>query len=96
MSNSKYISGRNYEYKTMQIMSDKGFTCSRNSGSHGLWDIVCVRFDTVVLIQVKSTKAKTYREEPSVQEFRDLPVPECVRKELWVFYPRQAPKITIL
>ena len=44
MSNRKYISGRNFEYKIKQELEEDGFTVIRASGSHGVYDLVGFKY----------------------------------------------------
>lgn len=88
-----YKLGRRYEYRAIKLLEQFGYTCTRSASSQGLWDVVGVRFDEVKLVQVKFTSADKYYEDANCKEFRNLPVPDCVVKELWVFRPRRKPEI---
>lgn len=61
--NANYLTGRRWEYTRMKYYRDQGYTVIRASGSHGLFDLVCIRANEIMLIQCKvvSTDAEAER-----------------------------------
>lgn len=66
-----------------------GYEVTRSASSHGLWDVVGVRADQVLLVQCKFTTQEKYYLDQNCKAFRDLPVPPHVKKQLWVYRPRR-------
>lgn len=54
---TNYTRGRSREYKTMQILREKGWFCSRSAMSHGPVDVFAAKGGRILLIQVKSGSA---------------------------------------
>lgn len=82
---SNYQRGRAREYDTIKKLEAQGYTCTRSASSKGLFDVVGVRFDGVVLVQCKLTKSGDFSEDENCALLRDLPVHPTTRKELWIF-----------
>lgn len=53
MPNANYTAGRAREYRTMNLLEAAGYTPHRTAGSHGVWDVIGVGEQTILLIQVK-------------------------------------------
>ena len=83
--NSNYVRGRAAEYAVKATLEAAGYECTRSASSQGLWDVVGVRADEVLLVQAKLTKSGDFSEDENCRLLRDLPVPANVRKELWLF-----------
>jgi Holliday junction resolvase len=62
---SQYSRGRAKEYKVMTILRKTGWLVTRSAASHGPVDIIAAREGKVLLIQVKSGKARIRKEELS-------------------------------
>jgi len=60
---TNYSRGRAREYKTMQLLRDQGYVCSRSAMSHGPVDVFAAKSGRILLIQVKSGKARAKKEE---------------------------------
>lgn len=89
-SNKNYRKGYKIERKIVLSLREDGFMSERSAGSHGLWDVVGVRGDKILLIQAKSIKfGNSYCENESVKEFRKSKVPPCVEKYLYVWEDRK-------
>lgn len=58
MGNANYIKGRSREYQALKILRDDGWLCSRSAASHSAIDIFACKDEMVLLIQVKSGKAR--------------------------------------
>lgn len=55
--NTNYRRGREFEYKRMKAWKAKKYAVMRTAGSHGKWDVICVRAGCpVLLIQCKLCK----------------------------------------
>lgn len=84
---SRYAQGRRYEYKTMKVLEEQGYSVVRSASSKGLWDVTAISADHTKLIQVKSTRTKkgtSYRDK-NLRMFEALPVPPGTLKEVWVY-----------
>jgi len=63
MPNTNYLAGRRLEYEVKKVFEAQGYHVIRASGSHGLYDLVCIRSNQIILVQCKlcadaSTAAK--------------------------------------
>jgi Holliday junction resolvase len=63
MAISRYAKGRSREYRTMSILKREGWLVSRSAASHGAVDVFAARDGRMLLIQVKSGKARVKKEE---------------------------------
>jgi len=61
--NKNYNSGRSREYRTMSSLRKDGWMVSRSAASHGAVDVFAAKDGKVLLIQVKSGKARATKEE---------------------------------
>jgi len=55
VSNQNYIKGRNFEYRVMDFLRERGYFCMRSSGSKGLFDVIAIPSTkgSTLLIQAK-------------------------------------------
>jgi len=60
---TNYYRGRAKEYKVMSILRSEGWVCSRSAMSHGPVDVFAAKDGEILVIQVKSGKARIGREE---------------------------------
>lgn len=60
---TNYYRGRAKEYKVMSILRSEGWVCSRSAMSHGPVDVFAAKGGEILVIQVKSGKARIGREE---------------------------------
>ena len=58
-----YRKGREREYRTMQILKKDGWMVSRSAASHGAVDVFAARDGKVLLVQVKSGRARVQKAE---------------------------------
>lgn len=63
MAVNRYAKGREREYRTMGILKREGWLVSRSAASHGAVDIFAAKGGKLLLIQVKSGRAKVNRKE---------------------------------
>ncbi|MEM3845057.1 MAG: hypothetical protein QXU98_05090 [Candidatus Parvarchaeota archaeon] len=73
MPNKNYINGANRERRIMKKLESEGWYCIRSAGSHGVVDIVALRYSSigkpyVRLIQSKKTGYLTPYEEEKRRE----------------------------
>lgn len=61
--NSNYVKGRSREYRAMLQLKKEGWMVSRSAASHGAVDVFAAKGGKVLLIQVKSGKARATKEE---------------------------------
>jgi len=60
---TNYYRGRAKEYKVMSILRNEGWVCSRSAMSHGPVDVFAAKDGEILVIQVKSGKARIGRAE---------------------------------
>jgi Holliday junction resolvase len=60
---TNYTKGRSREYRAMSALRKEGWMTSRSAASHGAVDVFAAKDGKVLLIQVKSGKARATREE---------------------------------
>lgn len=63
MVGTLYQRGRAKEYKTMQILKQSGWMVSRSAASHGAVDVFAAKDGKILLVQVKSGRARVKKEE---------------------------------
>jgi len=60
---NRYAKGREKEYRTMGMLKREGWLVSRSAASHGAVDIFAAKGGRLLLIQVKSGRARVNRKE---------------------------------
>ncbi|MGP8125293.1 MAG: restriction endonuclease [Nitrososphaerales archaeon] len=60
---SRYAKGREREYRTMSLLKHDGWLVSRSAASHGAVDVFAAKGGRLLLIQVKSGRARVKKEE---------------------------------
>ncbi len=60
---TNYTKGRSREYRAMSALRKEGWMASRSAASHGAVDVFAAKGGRVLLIQVKSGKARATKEE---------------------------------
>lgn len=63
MPNRNYQAGRSREYRTMNALRKDGWMVSRSAASHGAVDVFAAKDGRVLLVQVKSGRARASKEE---------------------------------
>ncbi len=63
MVSTPYFRGRSREYRAMGALRVEGWRCSRSAMSHGPVDIFAGKDGRILLIQVKSGKARMSKQE---------------------------------
>ena len=63
MPNSRYESGRRFEYAVKKDLEERGYFCTRSSGSHGAVDIVAIGEYNILLIQCKTGGVMTKKDK---------------------------------
>jgi len=92
--NAKAKGSRN-ERRARRLLEARGFTVIRAGGSLGLFDLVAISRDGVVLAQIKTNRGPGRAEREGLREFQNLP--PSARKEVWVFHDRRAdPRIEVI
>jgi len=66
MPNKNYVAGREREYRSMHLLREAGYEPHRAAGSKGVWDIIGIGPQGMVLIQVK------YQKRPSAREYHAM------------------------
>lgn len=82
--NKNYISGRRFEYSIKKELEKQGWIAIRSAGSHSPFDIIAIKNDKILLLQLKHYKEKLPRtvEEREREKFENL----NIEKELKVTY----------
>lgn len=63
---TNYHRGRAKEYKVMSILRSGGWVCSRSAMSHGPIDVFAAKNRKILVIQVKSGKARMKKQEGAI------------------------------
>lgn len=79
MTNKRYQSGRNFEYRVKRYFETQGYFVVRSAGSKGIADLIAISPDgTVSLVQCKlygTISVKEYEElRETALKFKALPV----------------------
>jgi Holliday junction resolvase len=81
----KYRKGYILELKARDELKKNGYYVIRSSGSHGLFDLVAIKENEILFIQIKrQIKRKKIKEEEEIKNFK---IPENCRKEIWIWKP---------
>ena len=83
---TRYERGRAKEYRTMAILKEEGWKVSRSAASHGAVDVFAAKDGRMLLIQVKSGRARVKKEE--LQELIDWGKNSNGDAEVWHFKGR--------
>jgi hypothetical protein len=95
MTNAHYRSGVYYERKALADLRRLGYCAIRSAGSHGIFDIVAISGERVLLIQVKSGGASLSKSDRDA--WRALKLPPCAQYQIWHYRKGvNAPMITEL
>ncbi len=63
MPNRNYVKGRSREYNALYALRKEGWMASRSAASHGAVDVFAAKDGRVLLVQVKSGRARATKEE---------------------------------
>jgi Holliday junction resolvase len=63
MAGTLYEKGRAREYTVMKMLKEEGWMVSRSAASHGAVDVFAAKGGRLLLVQVKSGKARVKKEE---------------------------------
>ena len=63
MPNRNYVRGRSREYTALYALRKEGWMASRSAASHGAVDVFAAKDGRVLLVQVKSGRARATRQE---------------------------------
>jgi hypothetical protein len=78
---TNYRAGRDAEYRTIRLLEEQGYHCTRAAGSKGLWDVIGIGSRDVVLAQVK--RAVRAPSASVVDSLAEVPLPANVRALLY-------------
>jgi len=84
--NAKAKGSRN-ERKTIEILNAQGYACTKSGGSLGIFDVIAIGPDDLVLCQVKSNRWPARQELEAIREFK---APASCRKVVHRWNDRQA------
>lgn len=83
---TRYQKGRAKEYATMAILKRDGWMVSRSAASHGAVDVFAAKDGMLLLVQVKSGRARVKKEE--MEELVRWGKMSSGRAEVWHFKGR--------
>ncbi|MDA4124228.1 MAG: restriction endonuclease [Thaumarchaeota archaeon] len=86
MARTRYERGREKEYRTMNLLKKDGWLVSRSAASHGAVDVFAAKGGMILLVQVKSGKARVKKEE--LEELVQWAKSSNGRAEVWHFKGR--------
>lgn len=86
MPNPRYRRGQAAEHRARSALEGRGYTVVRAAGSKGPVDLVGIRPDGVLLVQVKSGSARASAAELAALAL--LPRPPGAAVELWTWQGR--------
>lgn len=95
MSNQRR--GYEAERKCVNALRDKGYIVFRSAASKGPFDVIAVKPNDILFVQVKRTKNPSVKHSPeTLREMAKAVVPAAkwIRKELWCWVERQGWVIT--
>lgn len=61
--------GSKNERRSIALLQAAGYACTKSGGSLGLWDVVAVGADDVLLVQVKSNRNPGAKEMAAIRAF---------------------------
>lgn len=77
-----YRKGYIKEIKAVHELKRRGYIAFRSAGSRSPFDVVGISSSEIILLQVKSGR-KHLKDE--IRKLREIKVPKCVRKQIWLF-----------
>ena len=80
---TRYQKGRAREYRVMAILKSEGWLVSRSAASHGAVDVFAAKDGKMLLVQVKSGRARVKKEE--IQELVQWGKNSSGDAEVWHF-----------
>jgi Holliday junction resolvase len=84
--NRNYVKGRSREYRALYALKKDGWMASRSAASHGAVDVFAAKDGKVLLIQVKSGRARATKEE--LEELVKWGKSSNADAEVWYFKGR--------
>ncbi|MEM4323916.1 MAG: restriction endonuclease [Candidatus Nitrosocaldaceae archaeon] len=66
MPNANYLKGRNFEYKVKKYLEQQGYVVLRTAGSHGIYDLIAIKFEpepSIIFIQCKARLGSSTKEK---------------------------------
>ena len=77
-----YRKGYIKEIRAVHELKKRGYIAFRSAGSRSPFDVVGISSSEIILLQVKSGR-KHLKDE--IRKLREIKVPKCVRKQIWLF-----------
>lgn len=71
--NPKKAKGKRSERKSVAFLEEQGFRCTRSGGSLGVWDVIGINAERVILVQVKSNRWPGTKERIEMNRFKAPP-----------------------
>lgn len=90
---SRYLRGRQTEHDAVAALEADGYLVIRASSSKGMWDVVGVRHDRVLLVSCKRTSTEALARETLTRERRKLRalahlLPPEATQAIWIWVLR--------
>lgn len=75
---TRYSKGRRFEYEVKKKFEEAGFFCVRSAGSHGVFDLLCVRNGIPWGVQCKVGKITEEEKRRIVETGRKYGIVPCL------------------
>ena len=85
---TQYRRGRAIEWKARKELESRGFTVIRSAGSKGVFDLVALDANSLILIQVKRANRLGKQYPAVIKQIQAVPCPPGTLKQLWVWIDR--------
>ena len=72
MANKNYVSGRRFEYTIKKALEKLGWIAIRSAGSHSPFDIIAIKGDRILLLQLKKYKGGHMPQAEYYKEMKKL------------------------
>jgi Holliday junction resolvase len=72
MVNKNYVSGRRFEYTIKKALEKLGWIAIRSAGSHSPFDIIAIKEDKILLLQLKKYKGGHMPQAEYYKEMKKL------------------------
>ena len=72
MVNKNYVSGRRFEYTIKKALEKLGWIAIRSAGSHSPFDIIAIKGDRILLLQLKKYKGGHMPQAEYYKEMKKL------------------------
>lgn len=85
-NNKTYGLGKERELKKMLLEKEDILSVDRCRGSFGVFDLIAWRKTDVLLMSVKSVRAKNWSQSSEIKKLKEIEVPEYCTKVLAIYW----------